>query len=107
MLEYTPIILGKTALHHAVDDSRNGRRYSRLTLVEEECRDDGLRLRCVQLLSRDERVDINIKDKNGETPITLAMKRGKTEMVKILLDNPGVDLDTMDKEGRFLENIAR
>ena len=51
-------------------------------------------LRCVQLLSRDERVDINIKNKDGETPIKLAMKNGKTEMVKILL-------------ARLLENTAR
>ena len=51
-------------------------------------------LRCVQLLSRDERVDINIKNKDGETPIKLAMKKGKTEMVKILL-------------ARLLENTAR
>ena len=64
-------------------------------------------LQCVQLLSRDERVDINIKNKDGETPVMLAMKEGKTEMVKILLDNPRVDLDTVDGQGRFLENIAR
>jgi len=81
---------GKTAMHHAVEEI------------------DGVDgLGCVQLLSQDERVDINIKNSNGETPITLAMKMGKTQMVKILLDNPRVDLDTVDKEGKFLENIAR
>ena len=59
------------------------------------------------LLSRDERVDVNFKNSNGETPITVALMKGKTEMVKILLENPRVDLDTLDCEGRFLENIAR
>ena len=62
---------------------------------------------CSYVLSRDERVDINIKDRSEETPITLAMKKGRREMAKILLAKPRVDLDTVDKEGRFLENIAR
>ena len=95
-------------MHHAVEDNlrmSKKRRQCGLTVVE-ECRGDGLR--CVQLLSRDKRVDLNIKDSlYGQTPITLAMKMGKTEMVKILLNNPRVDLDTVDREGRFLENIAR
>ena len=77
-------------------------------MEENSYQSDGVdSLRCVQLLSRDERVDINVKNKNGETPITVAMKGGMTEMVKILLVNPRVDLDTVDQEGRFLENIAR
>ena len=52
-------------------------------------------------------MDVNFKNSNGETPITVALMKGKTEMVKILLENPRVDLDTLDCEGRFLENIAR
>ena len=39
--------------------------------------------------------------------ITVALKKEKTETVNILLDNPCVDLDNVDREGRFLKNIAR
>lgn len=71
---------GKTAMHLAVEEN-----------------DGAHGLRCVQLLSRDERVDINIKNKDGETPIKLAMKKGKTEMVKILL------LESMARENGMRE----
>ena len=49
-------------------------------------------VKCVELLSKDQRMDWNIRDDNGDTPIMIAMKNKEMEMVKILLKTPGVDL---------------
>ena len=66
-----------------------------------------LKLFNFQLLSDDERVEWNTKNKAGDSPILYCIKNNKTEMVQILLNNPRVDLDTVDRKGKYLENIAR
>ena len=61
-------------------------------------------LKCVELLSKDPRVNWNVRNDLGETPIMVALKDKKMEMVKILLKTPGVSLAdvTKSKEGENL-----
>ena len=53
----------------------------------------GDRLRCVELLSRDPRVDWNTRDQAGDTPLLFCLKKNRIGLAKILLDNPRVSLD--------------
>lgn len=64
-------------------------------------------LACLRMLSEDKRVDMNIKNSNGNTPLMYCLKTGRVEMARLLLQDPRVDLDTTDKEGQYPENIAR
>ena len=48
-------------------------------------------VKCVELLSKDPRVNWNVRNRDGETPIMVALKNKEKEMVKILLRNPRVD----------------
>ena len=43
-------------------------------------------LRCVELLSRDDRVNWNIKNRYGETPLMYCLKNNKSEMARIILE---------------------
>ena len=67
------------------------------------------RQRCVELLSGDKRVDRywNIKNSDGDTPVMYCLKNNKTEIARCLINTPVVDLDTVDSDGRHLEEIAR
>ena len=67
------------------------------------------RQRCLELLSGDRRMDRywNTKDRNGDTPLMYCLKNNKIEMARCLINTPVVDLDTVDSEGRYLEDIAR
>ena len=69
--------------------------------------DGGDRQRCLKLLSGDRRVDWNIENSDGETPVMYCLKDNKIEMARCLINTPGVDLDTVDRDGRYLEDIAR
>ena len=64
-------------------------------------------VRCVELLSQDWRVDWNTRNMAGDTPIMFCLKNNKTEMARILLNNPRVDLHTKNKDGKYIENIVR
>jgi len=64
-------------------------------------------LACLRMLAEDIRVDLNIKNKNGNTPLMYCLKTGRVEMARMLLQDPRVDLDTTDREGNYPENIAR
>ena len=64
-------------------------------------------LRCVELLSKDRRVRWNINNLAGDTPVMFCLKNNKMEMVRVLLNSPRVDLNTRDRQGKYLENIAR
>ena len=43
----------------------------------------------------------------GDTPLMLAVRWGRVEIVKKLVTLPGVDLKTRDREGRSLMDMAR
>lgn len=43
--------------------------------------------------------EINVRDKDGDTPLHIASHNGHTKIVKLLLTN-GADVDTKDKRGR-------
>ena len=64
--------------------------------------------RCVEILSRrDRKVDWNIKNSDGDTAVMFCLKTNKIEMARCLINTPGVDLDTVDRDGKYLETIAR
>ena len=84
---------------------REGRNIAQIAVEENR----GDRQRCVELLSGDRRVDRywNIKNSDGDTPVMYCLKNNKIEMARCLINTPGVDHDTVDRDGRYLEDIAR
>ena len=68
---------------------------------------EGDRQRVVEILSQDRRVNWNIKNSDGDTPLMYCLKNNKMEMARCLINTPGVDLDTVDRDGKYLETIAR
>lgn len=48
-----------------------------------------------------------MKNREGETPVMYCLKNNKIEMARILTGTPGVNLNTRDLQGKYLENIAR
>ena len=52
-------------------------------------------------------MDWNIKNSNGETPLMYCLKNNKIEMARCLINTTGVDLDTLERDGKHLEDIAR
>ena len=68
---------------------------------------EGEREKCFQLISQVERVDWNLKNSYGETPVMFCLKTNKTAMANVLLNLPEVDLDTVDTNDLHLEDIAR
>ena len=71
----------------------------------------GDRQRCVELLSGDRRIDPywNVKNTNGDAPVMFSLKNNRTVMATTLLSNTSLDLDldTLDSQGRHLEDIAK
>ena len=65
------------------------------------------RQRCVELLCLDDRVDWNIPNTDGDTPLFYCLKNNRTTMALTLLTNPAVDLDLEDGDGRHVEDISR
>ena len=64
-------------------------------------------LRCVQLLARDERINWNTQNISGDTPLMFCLKNNLTEMAKIILSIPSVDLHIRNNDGKYPEGIAR
>ena len=65
-------------------------------------------VKCVETLAAQERCQCwNVPDWRGDTPIIMALKEGKTEIIKILLRCPRVDLNVVDINFQHLEDIAR
>ena len=52
-------------------------------------------------------MDWNVKNSDGDTPVMYCLKTNKIEMARCLINTPGVDLDTVDRDGKYLETIAR
>ena len=64
--------------------------------------------RCLELLSKDPRVDWNIRDSYaGETPLLYCLKEGKAGMAKMIINNTHVDLNAQNNDGEYPETIAR
>ena len=102
LAESLQIILTVPEPHLDLNDIR-GRNIAQIAVVDNL----GDRQRCLKLLSGDRRVDWNIKNRNGDTPVMYCLKNNKIEMARCLINTPGVDLDTVDGDGRYLESIAR
>ena len=83
-----------------------GRHVTHIAVESPEYRDSQ---RCLELLSEDRRVNPywNVKNPDGDSPLMHCLKTNKITMATTLLANPSVDLDTVDIEGRHLEDIAR
>ena len=64
-------------------------------------------MKCFMMLTEDARVNWNIKNQAGETPLMYCLKNRKIAMSRALLQNPRVGRDTQDKDGNYPENIAR
>ena len=95
-------LLSVSDLDLSVTDGR-GRTVAQIAVEEER----GERQRCVEILSRDRRVDWNMKNSFGDTPVMFCLKNNKIEKARCLINTPGVDLDTVDRDGKKLETIAR
>lgn len=54
----------------------------------------------VQLLLNSRRVNINVADRYGQTPLALAAWEGRDDVVKLLLSHKGVDVNLQDSAGR-------
>ena len=53
---------------------------------------------CVEVLAKHSKVDWNVRDHLGDTPIMHAFKQQKMEIVKVLLRTPGVDLSEIRRQ---------
>ena len=100
------IILSQSHLELNMINSR-GRNIAQLAVESPFFRGD--RQRCLKLLCGDRRFDPywNVKNPDGETPVMFCLKNDRTAMATTLIANSSVDLDTVDSEGRHLEDIAR
>lgn len=61
-------------------------------------------VKCVELLSMDSRVNWNVRNKEGETPIMVALNQNKKEIVKILLITPRLIVGTSSKPRRAMRS---
>jgi ankyrin repeat protein len=50
---------------------------------------------------------LNLKNKAGDSAVMAALKEEKSDIVKFILELPGVDLNTKDKDNKTLEQLAR
>ena len=51
-------------------------------------------------------VDVNHKNKNGETALIVALKQNRLEIAALLLKNPNLRLDVTNEEGNTQLNLA-
>ena len=57
-------------------------------------------VKVVEVLSRDERVSWEVRDQQGDTPVISALRNKRTDMVRILLGNPRIDLSEVRSVAR-------
>ena len=62
--------------------------------------------RAVELLSKDKRVNWNIKNSDGDTPLMHCLALDKIENAQCLINIPGIDLNTIDSNGYYPEELA-
>ena len=53
------------------------------------------------------RVDPNLKDKDGNSPVIKAIKMKEPALAMMIIKCPRVDLDSKDRNGASLQRIAR
>ena len=53
---------------------------------------------CVEVLAKHTKVDWNVRDHLGDTPIMHAFKQQKMEIVRVLMKTPGVDLSEIRRQ---------
>ena len=68
---------------------------------------EGDRQRVVEILSQDRRVNWNIKNSDGDTPLMFCLKYNITEKALTVLNNANINLGIKDRSGRYHEDIAR
>ena len=61
---------------------------------------------CFQELSKVPEVDWNIQDRDGDSPMTWAVKTGCEDVLRILLTIPSINYDIRDELNRNLAQIA-
>ncbi len=61
---------------------------------------------CVQLLLSVPGIELNSKDRDGETPLFKACREGQTECARLLLSTPGVDINTRNHMGESAFIVA-
>ena len=59
----------------------------------------------VDILSRDERVDWEVRDQQGDTPIISALRNKRLDMVRLLLRNPRIDLSEVREVARGARTV--
>ena len=58
------------------------------------------KVKCVETLAAQERCDFwNVPNSDGDTPLMMALKKNKIDVVEILLRCPRVDLSCRNREG--------
>ena len=82
-----------------------GRNLAQIAVQE----DRGDRTKCLEFLSGDRRVDCywNIKNFDGVTPMMFCLKYRDTTLATALLINSSLDLNTVDRDSLYREDIAR
>ena len=70
-------------------------------------KDPGGKLDCVKILSTVQFEGWNVGNKDGNTPIMLAITSNRIQIVEVLANCPRVDLDFVSASGRYLEDVAR
>ena len=84
-------------------------KHEKLWLVDEK-KDDGfgaLHLACLNnyydavkcLIDRIHTLDINVKNRNNQTPLHLAVERNNYHVIRLLAETNRVDLNAQDKDG--------
>ena len=65
-------------------------------------------VKCVETLAAQETFNCwNVPDRRGDTPIMSALRRERTDIVKVLLTCPRVDLNVVSINRKNIEDIAR
>jgi ankyrin repeat protein len=92
--------LVRTLIEHGADAdaANNGSKTPLHILSESRTYDEGSALHLIWLLLENG-VEVNRRDKNNQTPLLLAMRQGRSKLVRILLEN-GADSNAKNDHGK-------
>ena len=75
------------------------------TLAQKAVKKDDVK--CVEILAAQEKCECwNVPNSDGDTPVLMALKTNKMDVLQILLKCPQVDLNLKDKNGDSLIIVA-